>query len=112
MSPGVMTGAGWGWTDMLRLGALLLVALAVTCHGREVVVNQWLVRLNGNPGHDMAKMVAKRNGFNYVAPVGFYIHIGIQFVHLSCSPMTPICHHTEHIYMCHLKSIHLYDYLI
>jgi proprotein convertase subtilisin/kexin type 2 len=54
---------------MCGLGVCLLLAMVVTTQAIEVVTNQWLVRLNGNPGAEMAKMVAKRNGFTYVSPV-------------------------------------------
>ena len=54
---------------VVRLGALVVALLGVTCAAPEVMTNTWLVRLHGDPGVEVAKSVAARNGFSYVSPV-------------------------------------------
>lgn len=41
----------------------------------EVVTNSWHVGLTENAGPDVAKLVAKRNGFAYVMPVSCSINL-------------------------------------
>jgi proprotein convertase subtilisin/kexin type 2 len=55
------------WEGML--GWVLLLGVLAVCSGREVITNDWLVHLHGSPGHDVARLVAKRNGFSYVSPI-------------------------------------------
>ena len=58
---------------VVRLGALAVALLGVTCAVPEVMTNTWLVRLHGNPGVRVARDVAARNGFSYVSPVSTHV---------------------------------------
>lgn len=51
--------------------AFLLAAAATAAvqASKEVMTNSWHVTLNGDHGEDIAKTVAKRNGFQFVSPV-------------------------------------------
>ena len=62
----------------LASGFLLLLAVAAT-YGREVMTNSWFVRLNGDHGADVAKDVAKRNGFSFVSPVSLRYDMNSMF---------------------------------
>ena len=62
-------------TGGLLATTALLVAVIVSASQaktNEVVTNDWYVQLHGNPGQDIAKVVAKRNGFSYVSPVSIF----------------------------------------
>lgn len=56
---------------------LVYLSLTSTC-SREVLTNQWLVELDGDGGIEAAKLVAKRTGFTYVAPVSIQPHPAIS----------------------------------
>jgi hypothetical protein len=58
-----------GVGNLIVAVVLLLVVVSIDGKTNEVVTNDWYVQLHGNPGADVAKVVAKRNGFSYVAPV-------------------------------------------
>ena len=61
--------------ELLRgLWLLFILTLTATiCQANpEVVTNHWYVQLHGTGGENVARTVAKRNGFSYVQPVSRY----------------------------------------
>ena len=50
------------------LGMMVVVILEV-CSAREIMTNNWYVQLHGDHGMDVAKSIAKRNGFQFVNSV-------------------------------------------
>jgi len=74
------TGGCDGQSSLRRALSLSFVTLALISvatamvgsplrSGDDVISNHWHVHLNGDYGRETAKLVAKRNGFSFVAPV-------------------------------------------